>query len=489
MENNDARENSELNPSGEKPEGSPDKVTGASTQAPADMPFPSRAERKMHTKTERSASHGLHGAHGAHGAHSAHNEPPADADDAADPTVKMVEALEKSAPPAEAAAVVEPPKDAWDEPASKAPKAPKVPEPEKSGKSGSKTKIFIIAGAVVVVVAAAIVVTLLLTNTIGNGGLAARVNGGVITTKQLDASVAKLKLQNPQVFTANSGISAAQIRSSLLDELINEQLIMQDAKDKDVAITDEQVNQQIEAIKKQYGTEKQFNAVLQQQGYTLESLKVQLKYQLAAQGIARKLVPDDAVTDKDAQSYYNEHKSNYVVEAGKKVSQIKFALGDDAKASDVLAQLKKGTDFAELAQKNSSDAASAASGGDLGWTGATMNPPLDTALQEAVNGMSKGDVSDVIKASTGLFILKVTDTRDASEQPFTAVESAIKATLLNTKRNVASQNLLNDLKKNAKITIYDKVVKDYRAQKETTTPTKQNNSSKKSSKPTTSAAK
>jgi len=368
----------------------------------------------------------------------------------------------------------------------KAPKAPKPPKPAKEKKKGGSAAKIIIGVVIAIVVIAAVAIVVLFSNhTIGNGGLAARVNGNGITTKQLDASVAKLKLQNPQVFTANSGISTAQIRSSLLDELINEQLILQDAKSKGVTITDAQVTQQINAIKKQYGSDKQFNAVLQQQGYTLDSLKTQLQYQLAAQGIAKKLVPDNSVSTKDAQDYYNANKKNYILAAGKQISQIKFALSDSTKAADVLRQLNGGANFATLAQKNSTDAASAARGGVLGWT--PMNPPLDKSLQEAVNNLNKGDISGVIQSSTGLFILKVTDVRDSSEQPFSAVEASIKATLLNTKRNTASQQLLTNLRKSAKIVIYDKVVKDYRDQKPATPATTNSSSSSSSSKKSDSA--
>jgi len=339
-------------------------------------------------------------------------------------------------------------------------------KPEASHKLN--TKFIIAAVAAIVVIAVAVVVIILLsTGSIGSSGLAARVNGDPVTTKQLDAAVAKLKIANPQIFTANSGISTAQIRSTLLDELVNERLIMQEAKNRGVSVTDAQVNQQVDAIKKQYSSASQFNAILQQQGYTLESLKTQLQYQLAAQGIAKKLVPENSISAKDIQTYYDEHKGDFIVAAGKQVSQIKFALSDPAKAADVLKQLKGGASFTTLAQKNSADAVSAARGGDLGWT--PMTPPLDKTLQEAVNKLGKGEISDVIKSSAGLFILKVTNTREASAQSLDEAKTTIQATLLNTKRNGASQNLLTELRKKAKITVYDKVVKDYQTQKNSST--------------------
>ena len=467
MEKNDAWGEFELSPLNEGPsDASPDKAAASPEKTKSATPFPSRSERKA--RPEKAAP--------------AASEPPVSS--VLDPeTPRGIELFDM------------PPESEIKEKKKKV-KKPKKEKTQKesasageTGEAGAKDKkgpkkglVFALIGGGLLAVAAIVGVILILTfgtHTIGNGNLAARVNGEGITAKQLEASIAKLQLNNPQIFEKNSGISAAQIRDALLTELINEQLILQDAKSKGVTPSDQQVNQQVEAIKKQYGSQKQFDDVLRKQGYTIESLKTQLKYQLAAQGIAKKLVPDSAVSAKDAQDYFNANKQNYVVQAGKQVSQIKFALSDQAKADEVLAQIKSGGDFAQLAKANSVDTVTAASGGDLGWT--PRNPPLDKTLQEAVNGMKKGDVSDVIKSSTGLFILKVTDEREASEQPFSNVESTIKMTLLNSKRNEASRSLLTDLKKKAKIVIYDKVVKDFQDKKATAASPTSNGSKSKDS--------
>ncbi|MCL2882131.1 MAG: peptidyl-prolyl cis-trans isomerase [Coriobacteriia bacterium] len=336
-------------------------------------------------------------------------------------------------------------------------------EPKKPQTDAKWPTKMIIIGVAAIVIAIALSAGLYLMQSagnLGNTGVAARVNGSAITTKQLDASVEKLKMQNPQIFTANSGVSSAQIRNTLLDELINEQLVTQEAKKRGVDITDAQVNKQIDMIKRQYSTQQQFDEKLKQQGYTLETLKTQLKYQLIGEGITEKLVPDSTVSTQEIQDYYTQHKNDFIQPAGKRVSQIQFALKDEAKAADVLKQLKGGADFATLAQKYSIHAVSAAQGGNIGWT--PTDTPLEKNLQEAVNNLGKGAISNVIKSSTGLFILKVTDTREASTKTLEQSQDSIKTTLLSIKRNQARQNLLSDLRKKAKIVIYDKEIKAYR---------------------------
>ncbi|MCL2654890.1 MAG: SurA N-terminal domain-containing protein [Coriobacteriia bacterium] len=480
MENNDTRGEFELRPSGGgSPVASTDAkpiMSGAAGQTPGEDLLPSRAERKKHEHEAEKPERSEHHKKPEKRKKAEKPEKPAKPAKPAKP--KKREKPEKPKKSRKSAAVLAPANadvdsDAGqDEALAQGPVLFALEDENKKAKGDSKLnpKVLIVAAAAVVVVAIAVVLVLLLragTITIGTGKLAARVNGDSITAKQLDAAVAKLKMQNPQLFTVNSGISAAQVRSSLLDELVSQKLIMQEAKNRGVNISDAQVNQEVDKIKKQYSSQQQFDEKLKQQGYTLDTLKTQLKYQLIFQGITEKLVPESSISDSDVTAYYNAHKEEFVVAKDKQVAQIQFALKDEAKADDVLKQLKGGADFATLAQKNSIDAKSAAQGGVLGWTRAI--PPLDKTQQEAVNNLGKGEISAVIKSSSGLFILKVTDAHEASTKTLQEASASIKTNLLNTQRNKTAQNLLADLHKKAKIVVYDKEVKDYRAKKDTTT--------------------
>ena len=474
MENNDSWGEFELSPRSEGPSTGPAFTTKpgqqqVTPQAPVEGPLPSRAELKQQKREEKGS--GKADKKAEKKAEKQKKEKPEKAE-----KPKKVKPEKVKKPKAEKPEKVKKPKKEKpakaDKSAAADPGVAEEPaqvlfslgdEPKKSATDAKRPTKMIIIGVAAIVIAIALSVGLYLlqsSGTLGNGGVAARVNNSPITTKQLDASVEKLRIQNPQIFTASSGISSAQIRNTLLDELINEQLITQEAKNRGVNITDAQVNKQVDAIKKQYSSQQQFDEKLKQQGYTLETLKTQLKYQLIGQGIAEKLVPDSSVSDQEIQAYYTQHKNDFVLPAGKRVSQIQFALKDEAKAADVLKQLKGGADFATLAQKYSVHAASAAQGGNIGWT--PTDAPLEKNLQEAVNNLGKGAISAVVKSSTGLFILKVTDVRQASTQTLEQSKAAIKSTLLDTKRNQARQNLLSDLRKKAKIVIYDKTVKEFR---------------------------
>ncbi|OYW08368.1 MAG: hypothetical protein B7X34_08775 [Acidobacteriia bacterium 12-62-4] len=94
----------------------------------------------------------------------------------------------------------------------------------------------------------------------------------------------------------------------------------------------------------------------------------------------------------------------------------------EAKAADLLKQVKGGADFAELAKKNSDDPGSAPKGGDLGWvTKGQMVPNFEATAFS----LKKGEISNVIKTEYGFHIVQVTEREDARVKPFDEVKAEL----------------------------------------------------------------
>ncbi len=94
----------------------------------------------------------------------------------------------------------------------------------------------------------------------------------------------------------------------------------------------------------------------------------------------------------------------------------------EAKAADLLKQVKAGGDFAEVAKKNSDDPGSAPKGGDLGWvTKGQMVPNFEATAFS----LKKGEISNVIKTEYGFHIVQVTDREDARVKPFDEVKAEL----------------------------------------------------------------
>lgn len=154
-------------------------------------------------------------------------------------------------------------------------------------------------------------------------------------------------------------------------------------------------------------------------------------------------------------------KKNPVSEAEKKEAyeQYKKELGDkeynarhilvktEAEANDVLAQLKKGTDFAKLAKEKSLDPGSKEKGGDLGWfSPAGMVKPFS----DAVIALKKGETSPApVQTQFGWHVIKMVDTRATQVPPYDKVKEGLERTLQQRKL----EKMMLGLKDKAKIEV------------------------------------
>ena len=94
-----------------------------------------------------------------------------------------------------------------------------------------------------------------------------------------------------------------------------------------------------------------------------------------------------------------------------------------AKAEDVLAELKKGADFATLAKESSADVSSAAKGGDLGYFAkGRMVPEFDAA---AFALQKSGETSGLVETKFGYHILQLDDRRPPRTRPFEEVRDEL----------------------------------------------------------------
>jgi len=128
-----------------------------------------------------------------------------------------------------------------------------------------------------------------------------------------------------------------------------------------------------------------------------------------------------AATDAAMKKVYEEAIQKSGPEEEVRARHILVPTEDEAKA--VLAEVKKGTDFAELAKQKSKDPGAAAEGGDLGYFGKAQMVP---EFAEAAFKMKKGDVSEPVKTQFGWHIIKVEDKRTKPAPTFENVKDQIE---------------------------------------------------------------
>ncbi len=167
------------------------------------------------------------------------------------------------------------------------------------------------------------------------------------------------------------------------------------------------------------------------------------------------ITPDNApskvnVTDAQLKQYYTDHLSDYRVPNRVKVAHILFKTtgkdpaqikGIEKTAEEVLAKIKAGANFGEMAKKYSDDS-SAANGGDIGWIvrGQTVKEFENTAFS-----MKPGQISGLVHTSYGIHIIKVLDKQTAHLESFDDVKDSIRSTLMKQQRAAEEQTYADKL--------------------------------------------
>lgn len=136
--------------------------------------------------------------------------------------------------------------------------------------------------------------------------------------------------------------------------------------------------------------------------------------EFSAQAIAQKIPVDEATlqglyADQSASMAKDEQRraSHILIQVDKSANEA-AVVAARAKADKLLARVRAGESFEQLAKQNSEDPGSAAAGGDLGFFGRGV---MDKAFEQAAFSLVKGQVSDVIRSDFGFQIIKLVDTK------------------------------------------------------------------------------
>lgn len=172
---------------------------------------------------------------------------------------------------------------------------------------------------------------------------------------------------------------------------------------------------------------------------TTEDYKTQLD--LASQSILiRELFADfqkkNPVTDEEAKAEYDRFAG---ANAGKEFKSRHILVEKEDQAKDIIAKLKKGAKFEDLAKKFSKDPGSGAKGGDLDWA----NPSnFVKEFTEALIALGKGKFTETpVKSQFGYHIIRLDDTREAQLPKFDDVKPQIMQQLQQQKMSKFQETL------------------------------------------------
>ena len=293
-------------------------------------------------------------------------------------------------------------------------------------------------------------------------GIAAIVNDDIITITEVRETMLP---ETEQLSRQYSGFTLdEQVKASFkrtLTSLVDVQLQLARGRHLNLRVSEEDVNQQIETLKKQNNvSNEQFLQLLKTRGLTLEAYKKQVAESLLITKVVNAEVRSRlTVLDTELQEAYRAKQQQYQVAGGQTVSHILFLFPpysteqDEqrlrAKAEAVLQQLRNGGEFTALARQYS-DGPSAETGGLLG----TFRPgELLPGFEEAAATLKPGEISDVVRTRIGLHIIRLEARQAAGMRPFEEVQEEIKSDILRDKTERKYQEWLESLRQQAYIKI------------------------------------
>ncbi|CCU78840.1 Foldase protein PrsA precursor [Halanaerobium saccharolyticum subsp. saccharolyticum DSM 6643] len=251
-----------------------------------------------------------------------------------------------------------------------------------------------------------------------------------------------------------------EFRKLKLEQLITNELLVQEAKDRGIEVSNEEMNnifdQQINALKQQNNlNEEQLEKAIQQQGFESMQQYKDMFFENNMNGflvnkLREEVINKVEVSDEEAQEFYNNNQQQFETSEQKKVSHILF--DEKSKAEEVLAEINNGADFAEMAKEHSTGP-TAENGGDLGFITAGERG-LDATFRDAAMELNVGEVSsEPVETQFGFHLIKVTDFREAGVRDFEEVKSQIKNQLRSQKQSQTFQEFVESLREDAEIEI------------------------------------
>jgi peptidyl-prolyl cis-trans isomerase SurA len=322
-----------------------------------------------------------------------------------------------------------------------------------------------------------------------------RVNGQIITRSEFLRSKDQLRDDVKQQDAANADKLYAEREKDVLRDLIDQQLLLE--KGKDLGISgDTDLVKRLDQMRKdmKLPSMEDLEKAATAQGISYEDFKQNMRNQIITQKVIGEEVSSHlSVTKEEMQQFYDEHKNELEQPESIKLSEILIApqkpaadpaavkpapntaadasaTGSDvpknqepegakqadeaaalavaeARANDLLKQIRAGASFEDIAKKYS-DGPSAAQGGDLG---VFKRGSLAKELEDKTFAMKSGDVTDVIRSKQGYIILKVTGHQMEGIPPLKEVEPRVQDALYFQKMQPALRAYLTRLREDAYI--------------------------------------
>lgn len=271
------------------------------------------------------------------------------------------------------------------------------------------------------------------------------VNDEVITSSEMEMSGTK-------VFPSRS-----------LSFLIEKKLQLQVAKKKGIQVHDEEIKETLDDIKKMNGfkSDIEMKEALSKEGVSLEDYKREMKEQLIIlKLINREIKSKISVGDKEIEDYYQIHRESFQLPENIRVGYVNIPLSSSDSEDEVLKVLEKmnkvltdlhnNISFSEL-KRRYSDSREINFVSDLGFV---KKGDFLPELENIAFNLHDGELSDVIKTSSGFYIIKMIERKKTEYKSVEDIKENIRDAVLQEKSERVYKEWLYNLKSSSYINIF-----------------------------------
>jgi peptidyl-prolyl cis-trans isomerase SurA len=311
------------------------------------------------------------------------------------------------------------------------------------------------------------------------GDVMASVNGHPVYRSEVDKYYANQTAGSDQ---QPIGEQAVSLRLSILNELVETEILMQRAAKLGLLATDEEVDRKLNEIKSPY-TAEEYNKRLQDKKISLDDFKRDLRRSLTRDKVLNKEINSRInITDQDVSGYFNDHKAEFnLIEAQYHLAKILVSAAGNGQVhnlqnskaqSDAEARKKiqmisnrldSGDDFATMAMNYSEDPDTSNSGGDVGMAPESALKNADAVTRDAVMKLKPGQYTPVIPMLNpashqpmGYIIWKLISKEPAGQRDLNdpRVQQAIRQQLRERREQLLKAAYYETLRDDAKVTNY-----------------------------------
>lgn len=308
----------------------------------------------------------------------------------------------------------------------------------------------------------------------------ASVNGVALNSQLLISEIKVYRLMNKQQNKEVTEKQMDEFSRQALARLVDQELIFQEARKKNIQIKPELIEQRVQETRKQFPSKQMLQIALDMQGLTMDLLKTKFEKQMVEEALIRQeVVPNVKVDDPEVDAFYKKHLNRFqtpekyevhhifaaAVQSHaqgkniqdpalrKKAERLNALLNEDAaeKIRGLDHQLQDGADFAKLAKEHSEDGKSGAKGGSWGTVALSELPE---SLAKELKKLKKNEVSGPIRSPYGYHILKWTKIIPAGHVKLSEVKTDIMNALLREKTLSEHQKMVSKMRAQADIQLF-----------------------------------